>query len=359
MSLICLAAGGTAGHLFPAAALAGELAARGHETHLLTDTRGLSYTQGFESVAKTQIASGSIVGKGVMTKLRSGFALLSGIWQARRVLAKLKPEVLVGFGGYPSFPPMVAAWTLGIPTLLHEQNAVMGLANRHVSRFAKTIALSFDPTQGQARPEKAVHIGNPVRAEISAVPDLKASSENLNLLVFAGSQGARVMADLVPEAVVGLPEALRARLSLTLQLRSEDQERAQATLKDAKLKSLEIADFLNPMATYLAKADLVICRSGATSVCEMAAAGRPAIFIPLEIHADAQQARNAEALVAAGGAMLAAQSSLTPMRLRTQLETLLTAPETLTAMGQAARTLAAPRAAADLADLTLSLRKTA
>lgn len=359
MSLICLAAGGTAGHLFPAAALAAELQARGHEVHLLTDQRGMAYAHGFEGVERTLIASGSVVGKGLMTKVRSALSIQWGIVQARQRLRKLRPDVLVGFGGYPSFPPIVAAWSRGIPTLLHEQNAVMGLANWHVSRFAKTIALSFDPTKGQARPEKAVHVGNPVRAEISAVPPLQASSYDLTLLVFAGSQGARVMADLVPEAVAGLHEDLRARLNLVLQLRAEDQDRAKTILSEANLKSLEITDFLNPMATYLAKSDLVICRSGATSVCEMAAAGRPAIFIPLEIHADAQQARNAEALVAAGGAMLEAQTSLTPARLRERLEALLSAPETLTTMGQAARTLAAPQAAADLADLTLSLRKTA
>ena len=358
MSFIVLAAGGTAGHLFPAAALAGELSVRGHRTHLLTDARGLSYTQGLKDLPKTLIASGSIVGKSLLTKLRSGHALVSGIWQARHVLVKLKPEVLVGFGGYPSFPPLVAAWTLGIPTLLHEQNAVMGLANRHMSRFAKAIALSFDPTKKQVRPKKAVHIGNPVRAEISAVPDLNTCNDELNLLVFAGSQGARVMADLVPEAVAGLSKGLRQRLNVTLQLRAEDQGQARQTLAGSQLKCLEITDFLDPIAPYLAKADLVICRSGATSVCEMAAAGRPALFIPLEIHADTQQARNAEALVAAGGALLEKQSSLTAACLRARLEALLSAPGTLIAMAQAARTLATPKAAADLADLTLRLRKT-
>lgn len=354
MSLICLAAGGTAGHLFPAAALAAELEGRGLATHLLTDTRGLKYAQGFEATPRTEIASGSVVGAGLVKKLKSGLSIIGGVFQARKALRTLKPDVLVGFGGYPSFPPMIAAWSLGIPSVLHEQNAVMGLANRHASRFAKKIALSFDPTKGQAKPDKASHVGNPVRADISAIGDLDPAAERLTVLVFAGSQGARVMADLVPEAVCALPADLKAKVRLVLQIREEDQDRSKQILERAGLRSFEIHSFLNPMATYLEQAHLVLCRSGATSVCEMAAAGRPAIFIPLELHADGQQSVNAGALVKVGAAKLAKQSTLTPQDLSKMFEDLLSNPAQLLAMGQAARTQATPAAAKNLADLVLT-----
>ena len=357
MAKIALAAGGTGGHLFPAAALAGELQARGHEVHLLTDARGLAYMGGFEGVDRTLIASGAVVGKGIGHKLRSLLTILWGVVQAYLRLRHLRPDVLVGFGGYPCVPPLVSAWTLGIPSLLHEQNAVMGLANRQVSRFAKQVALSFQQTKGQRHPEKAVYIGNPIRTEISAIAPKDQAGNPLNLLVFAGSQGARVMANLVPEAILGLPKALKARLHLSLQIRVEDQDRVQAMLHNIGLAGLEIHTFLDPMAPYLKRADLVIARSGATTVCEIIAAGRPALFLPLELHADAQQSVNAEGVVQAGGAEILREKETSAADLRHRLQAILEDDDTRLAMGHAAHTLATPQATKDLAHLTLNLIK--
>ena len=413
-NLIAIAAGGTGGHVFPAATLAQELQRRGHRIHVLTDARGLAYSHAFTpaddpdenpdhdqtyaEVPITQISAGAVVGKSVWHQITSILSLLKGIWQARRTLAKDRPALLIGFGGYPSIAPMIAAWTLGIPSLLHEQNAIMGVANRMASRIAGKVALSFDATLGQSCPGKAQIVGNPVRADVaqispyvapSALDELneldeldapsahaspntsgeltssgtsttaKASAASatdpIRLLVFGGSQGAQVMADLVPAAVAALPAALRARLHLTLQLRADDQPAATRILEAADIAHFDIRAFLDPMADFLDAAHLIIARSGATTVCEIAAAGRPAIFIPLALQADAQQARNATPLKAKGAALVLDQTTLTAADLCQHLQTLLNDPARLARMAAAARAVGRPQATQDLADLALSL----
>ena len=229
MAKIALAAGGTAGHLFPAAALAHELQAKGHEVHLLTDQRGLSYPHGFDGVARTAIASGSIVGKGLAVKIRSIAALMRGIWQAWRILKQLRVDSLVGFGGYPCVPPMIAAWMLGIPSMLHEQMRLWAWPIARSAALPSILPYPLPKPSAKAT-QKAIYTGNPVRADIAAIDPKTKATKALNLLVFAGSQGARIMADMVPAAVGALPADLRARLHLTLQIRAEDINRTQETL---------------------------------------------------------------------------------------------------------------------------------
>ena len=355
MTLLCFAAGGTGGHVVPAATVADLMAKRGYNIHVLTDTRALKFMSAFPGTGYTTIASGGWVGESMMRRLQSALLLLYGIWQSRRVLGKLKPAALVGFGGYPTLPPLIAAWTLGIPTLLHEQNTVMGLANRIASRFAKRIALSFDTTHTPAKPDKIITTGNPIRADIAAVPPYKRPNSGYKILVFGGSQGAKILSDIVPAAIATLPVEMRSKISLTLQAREEDHEEACQTLSSAGLRSFYIQAYLNPIAAFMADAHLLICRSGATTVAEVAAAGRPAIFIPLPSHTDNQQTLNTAALKQIGSAISLEESHLSVENLRDQLHTLLQDPNRLATMATAARSMAKPEAAEKVADLVENL----
>ncbi len=355
MIKICLAAGGSGGHMFPAAALASELQIREVQVSLLTDSRGLAYATALQNVDTHQIPAAPLVGKGAWKKFRALWALLSGIGAARRRLRLLRPQVLVGFGGYVSPPPVIAAWSLGIPVLLHEQNAVMGLANRLASRFAHKIALSFLDTEAQPRPDRAVVTGNPVRSDFQNLAPYVGPANQAQITVFGGSQGAQVMATLVPAAILHLTREARGRIALTLQLRAEDQAQARNRLENCGLARLEIQTFLDPMAAYMARAHLLICRAGATTVAEVALASRPALFIPLALHRDAQQARNAAPMVAAGAARMVLESAASAESLAGEITTLINTPHLLPRMAQAAAETARPDAARDLADLALSL----
>ena len=355
MIIVCLAAGGSGGHMFPAAALASELRTREVEVSLLTDRRGQAYANAFENVDRHQIPAAPLVGKGLGQKLRAVWVLLRGIGAARQRLRALRPQVLVGFGGYVSPPPVIAAWSLGIPVVLHEQNAIMGLANRLASRFARKIALSFADTKAQSRPDRAQVTGNPVRNDFKDLGPLVEPTDQVQITVFGGSQGAHLMAKLVPAAILSLDDHQRSRIALTLQLRPEDQAAARERLENCGLARLEIQTFLDPMAAHMARAHLLICRAGATTVAEVALAGRPALFIPLALHRDAQQARNAEPLVAAGAARLVLESAASAASLADEITTLIETPHLLPRMAQAAAEIARPHAARDLADLALSL----
>jgi UDP-N-acetylglucosamine--N-acetylmuramyl-(pentapeptide) pyrophosphoryl-undecaprenol N-acetylglucosamine transferase len=288
--------------------------------------------------------------------MRAGFAVMRGALQARALYREIGPQVVVGFGGYPSAPALVAAVMDKRPTVIHEQNAVMGRANRMLAPHVKTVACAF-PTLKKAPAnvvDRAHVVGNPVRPLIRALAEVPYVPPEPNgpvrLLVTGGSQGARLLSELVPEAVKALPEDLRKRLVVQQQTRAESMNTARRAYRDA-LVDAEIAPFFRDIASRLRDAHLVIGRSGAGSVCEFAVAGKPAILVPLAIAIDDDQGQNALLLVDAGGAEIARESQLTVESLALALATLLNNPARLARMAAASRSVAIPDAAEKLADV--------
>jgi UDP-N-acetylglucosamine--N-acetylmuramyl-(pentapeptide) pyrophosphoryl-undecaprenol N-acetylglucosamine transferase len=363
---IALAAGGTGGHLFPAEALAGELARRGERPVLFTDARTAARLgPGFAGVETHVIRAAGVAGRGVARLPGAALALARGTAEARGLLAALAPATVVAFGGYPSIPPVLAARTLARArrprVVLHEQNAVLGRANRLLARFADLLALSAAATARLPGGVRAETLGNPVRPEIAALAGAgyapPVPEGPVELLVLGGSLGARALADLVPGAVAALPEALRARLRLTMQCRAEDIGRVRATL-DGSGVSARLAPFFAEIAALYARAHLVIARAGASTVAELACAGRPSLLVPLPHAIDDHQTANARVLAEAGAAELHAQAALTPAGLADRLARLLAEPARLARMAEAAASLARPDAARRLADAVLALAPT-
>lgn len=324
MSLVLLAAGGTGGHVFPAQALAEELQARGRNVALATDDRGEAYDRRFPGVEVHTVHAGTPTGRGPVGKLLAGIDILRGVLQARRLIAELEPDLVAGFGGYPSLPTMWAAAGGDQPILLHEQNAVLGRVNRLLARKVDTIAVSFEKVAGlpgkNAPP--VVLVGNPVRREIAAVAELgyeaPGPDDDFHLLVFGGSQGALVMGSVVPEAVRRLPEALRRRLVVCQQCRDSDRDNVRQAYREMEVRA-EVETFYEDMPARLARAHLVIARAGAGTVSELAVAGRPAILVPYSFATDDHQTANAGALVAAGGAWLMPHNDFMPEALAERL----------------------------------------
>lgn len=356
---IVIAAGGTGGHFFPAEALASTLIARGYRVALMTDARSGALKSGVFAGGEVFVLSGAgIAGRGVVRAGKAGLALAVGMAQARSMLAPVRPGVVVGFGGYPSVAPVLAARTLrDRPTVvLHEQNAVLGRANRFLCRWSSRLALSFAGTERVPSATATTLVGNPVRPPIVAVADVPYSSPTteIRLLVVGGSLGARVFSDVVPAALADLPSDLRQRLQVTQQCRAEDLERVRAAYAASGVTA-DLSPFFSDMADRLAGAHLVIGRAGASTVAELAVAGRPAILVPLPIAIDDHQSANARALAAGGGAWVMAQPGFTPGALAARLAELFGHPEMLVRAADSARSVARPDAAETLADLALSL----
>jgi UDP-N-acetylglucosamine--N-acetylmuramyl-(pentapeptide) pyrophosphoryl-undecaprenol N-acetylglucosamine transferase len=351
---ILITAGGTGGHLFPAESLAHELTSRGYDIHLATDHRASNYGGEFPALAVHIIASATFGDRSPLGLVRSASRLAVGQVQSFGLVGRLKPAVSVGFGGYPTLPPILAAALLGRPTLIHEANAVMGRANRFLAPRVTAIATSFAETRLLGRgADRAVTTGNPVRPRVvAAVAPYVAPTEGgrFELMVFGGSQGARVFADLMPPAIEVLPDKVRARLHLVQQVRAEDMDRVGAVYGRLGLDH-EIAPFFTDLPERMAKSHLVLSRSGASTVSELTVIGRPSILVPLPIALDNDQKTNALGLEAAGGAIMAEQASLTPERLAGLLAELSDAPERLAAMAAAARAAGRPDAVWRLADL--------
>lgn len=357
MSLsVVIAAGGTGGHMVPAHALCEELLRRGHAVSLLTDARGLRFPGLFERVERHMLASATASGANPFAWARALSAILRGRAAGRRVLADVRAAAVIGFGGYPSLPGLLAAISRRLPALLHEQNAVLGRVNRHLQRRVGAVALTYPETAGvDASLGSRVHIvGNPVREAVLAVRDIPfappAAGEPLRLLVTGGSQGARILSRLVPEAVLGLPPAERARLSIVQQCREEDLSEVSGRYRAAGVAA-ECLPYMADLPQRLAAAHLVVARSGASTMAELTAMGRPAILIPFAAAADDHQTANARPFVAAGGGMMLSEAEATPAKLRGMLSGFLGAPEALAAGASAARGLGRPDAAARLADL--------
>jgi UDP-N-acetylglucosamine--N-acetylmuramyl-(pentapeptide) pyrophosphoryl-undecaprenol N-acetylglucosamine transferase len=351
---IVIAAGGTGGHLFPAEATARALMQRGRKVALFTDTRGGAYADRFAGAEVVQVRSGTPSGRSPLGRIVVLGEIAAGVIGARGHLKRLRPAAVAGFGGYPSLPTMLAAVRFGVPTLIHEQNAVLGRVNRLVAGRVSRIALSLQPTRGVSESMLVDLVGNPVRPAILTARDrpypVPSGEARLRLLVTGGSQGARVFGELVPAAVALLDADLRARLDIVQQCRAEDLDAAKAAYAAIGLAP-RLVPFIDDMPAQLASAHLCLMRSGASTVAELAVAGRPAILVPYPHATDDHQTANAEALSRLGAAELAQQSTLTPRRLADFLTRLFGDPDRLARMAAAARGAGRPDAAERLADL--------
>lgn len=361
--VILLAAGGTGGHLFPAEALAHELIERGWSVHLATDDRAERFAGHFPAAAIHPIQSATMGSKNPIAVLGAFWKIWRGVRQASAIIGRIKPDAVVGFGGYPTLPPLYAATRRKVPTLIHEQNAVMGRANRALAGRVDAIAGGFLPQDTSAIGEKTVTTGNPVRpAVLEAAKTPYAAStgeEPFRLLVFGGSQGAQFFSDAMPGAIALLSDAQRKRLVITQQARADDVARVKAAYAALGV-AVEVSPFFTDMAARIAAAHLVISRSGASTVSEIAVIGRPAMLVPYPYALDHDQAANAAALAAAGGGEVHPQATLSPERIATLVGGLMDNPERLAAMAAGAKSAGRPDAARLLADLTeaIASRKT-
>ncbi|HEY8063485.1 MAG TPA: undecaprenyldiphospho-muramoylpentapeptide beta-N-acetylglucosaminyltransferase [Methylosinus sp.] len=358
---ILLAAGGTGGHLFPAQALAHALRARGLAVELVTDARALRYGGEFPARAMHTIAAATPRGGSVLDKAKAIATLGFGTLQAFRHLSRIRPLAVVGFGGYPSVPPLFAASLLRIPTVLHEANAVMGRANSFLAGRVDRVAAGF-PLAGVSGglAEKIVVTGNPLRpAALAAAAQPYPGFEDgrLRLLVTGGSQGARVMADIVPPALESLPADLRARIDLTQQTREEDLARVAMAYARAGIVA-QIAPFFADLPERIASAHLVVARAGASTVTELAVIGRPSILVPLPHALDQDQAANAAVLAKSGAAEVVRQADFTPQWLAARIAALAASPDDLQRRAQAAKSVGVADAAERLADLVLAVAQT-
>lgn len=357
--LILLSAGGTGGHVFPAAALGRDLISRGYRVELVTDIRGNKFANLFEDIPVHVVSAGSL-GRGLLGRVRGAGSLAYGIFQAHRLIKRLKPAVVVGFGGYPSFPAMFAAQRMNLPTIIHEQNAIVGRANAMLTTRASRIALSMPHVHGLDPSDntRAVVTGNPVREEISLLshkpyPIIQADGP-LRIFIMGGSLGAHVFADIVPAALSRLSAEYRARIEVVQQCRETDIDNVRRIYDAAGIRC-ELETFFRDVPARLAHSHLVIARSGASTVAEVTTAGRPAIFVPYPHHADQQQKANADMVADAGGAWVMTQNGFTEEALLARVETFLQNPQTLFRAAEAARSVGRPDAARRLGNVVMAV----
>lgn len=360
--LILLAAGGTGGHLFPAEALAAELLKRGLRVRLVTDARAVRYSGLFSPDMIDVVESETVRGRSPLALARTGALLGLGGLRAFALIGRLKPAAVIGFGGYPTLPPLIAARLRGVPTLIHDANAVMGRANKLLSKRVTAIATSLPGVidHEPALAAKATLTGTPLRPAILAAAGVPYAALEpgglLRLLVVGGSQGARVMADVVPPAIERLDPSLWPRLVLVQQVRQEDMTRVRAVYDRLKINA-ELQPFFTDLPARLAACHLVISRSGAGTVAELAAIGRPSILVPLPGAIDQDQFANAGVLERAEAAIRIVQSDFTPERLAAEISQLAAAPLRLAAMARAARSVGTLDAAVRLADLVTKVAR--
>lgn len=362
MKPIVIAAGGTGGHLFPAEALAAELTARGRRIVLMTDARsGGLQSPAFAGKERYVIRGAGIAGRGVLRAGSAAAAMLAGAAQARRILARLDAAAVVGFGGYPCVAPVLATRLMRHrpSIILHEQNAVLGRANRFLAKRADMLALSFAATARVPESAATVVTGNPVRPAIAALAQAGYAApggERIRLLVLGGSLGARVFSDVVPDALRALPAVQRSRLVVTQQCRPEDLDRVRAAYADMGIAA-ELAAFFPDVAACLVAAHLVIARAGASTVAELGVAGRPSVLVPLPGAIDDHQSANARALSDAGGTWVMPQQAFTAAALAAKLAVLFAEPALLARAAVGARSVARTDAGARLADLVEDLMR--
>jgi UDP-N-acetylglucosamine--N-acetylmuramyl-(pentapeptide) pyrophosphoryl-undecaprenol N-acetylglucosamine transferase len=358
-ALVLVAAGGTGGHLFPAEAASAALRACGCEVELVTDARAAKYGASFPARAIHEIGAATPSGKSPLERARAALVLAAGTVQAWRLIRRLRPCAVLGFGGYPTVPPVLAASLAGVPTILHEANAVMGRANRFLAPRVDGIAKGFEALGGvnDAIGAKARLTGNPVRPMVLeaaklAYPALEGGI--LRLLVTGGSQGARIMSDIVPAAIELIPDAARHRLVVIQQARGEDLSRVRATYTRLGIKA-EVESFFNDLPLRIARSHLVIGRAGASTVSELAVIGRPAVLVPLPHSLDQDQAANARQFAACGAGTVIDQSAFSPQWLASFLGDALADPEGLARGAAEAKRTGIVDAADRLAQLVLEM----
>ncbi len=355
--LAVIAAGGTGGHMFPAQALAEALLARGWRVALSTDDRGARYAGNFpEAVARRVVPSATPARGGLGEKLMVPLRIAGGVLKAAGGMLIDRPRVVVGFGGYPAIPALTAAWLLRVPRLIHEQNGVLGRVNEVFARRVQAVACGAWPTQlpgGVA----GMHVGNPVRDSVrerTRSPYIPPGDYPMSLLVIGGSQGARILSDVVPPALALLGEDLRSHLRVAHQARPEDLERVEDAYAEAGIRA-EVAPFFDDIARRFSEAQLVIARSGASTVADLAVIGRPSILVPLAAAIRDEQTANARALLKAEAAVLIPERHFTAEALAEQVEAVLTNPEAAERMAAGALTIGIPDAAERLADLVADI----
>jgi UDP-N-acetylglucosamine--N-acetylmuramyl-(pentapeptide) pyrophosphoryl-undecaprenol N-acetylglucosamine transferase len=355
--LLVIAAGGTGGHMFPAQALAETMLARGWRVKLTTDTRGARYTGGFppgveiETMSSATFARGGALAK-ALVPLRIAGGVLKALWK----FTTDRPAVVVGFGGYPAIPAMAAATLLRRPRMIHEQNGVLGRVNQVFAKRVNAVACGTWPT---SLPEgvQGIHTGNPVRGAVhdrAGAGYIAPGDYPMSLLVLGGSQGARILSDIVPQAVAALPEHLLRHIRVAHQARAEDQERVALYYADHGIDA-EVEPFFHDVPNRLSEAQLVVSRAGASTVADLTVIGRPSILVPLAAAIRDEQTANARGLVNADAAILMPESKFTVQNLAEQIEGVLSNPAAAEHMARAALSVGRPRAARDLADLVESL----
>ena len=350
---VMLAAGGTGGHLFPAEALARALVRQGHAVVLVTDPRGGAFGAKLPQVPVHRISARQL-GPGLLGRLLGAWALAIGFLEARRLLGRLKPAVVVGFGGYPSLPTVRAAASAGVPCLLHEQNSRLGRANRWLAARARIIASSFPRLRGlpPGVGTPVVLTGNPVRAEVLARARAPYHPPGrggpIRLLVFGGSQGARVFSRVVPDAFKALPSAVKRRLEVTQQCRPEDLDQARAAYAASGVR-VALDAFFADLPDRMSGSHLIVARAGASTIAELAVIGRPSILVPYPHAMDDHQSLNAERFAEAGGCWVIAEAAFTPTRLTEALMALVNEPDALVTLAEAALAFGRPDAGEDLA----------
>ncbi|QDH16273.1 undecaprenyldiphospho-muramoylpentapeptide beta-N-acetylglucosaminyltransferase [Swingsia samuiensis] len=357
---IIIAAGGTGGHFFPAEAVATVLAERGHNLILMTDARHGKRESGFFKDRPQYILEGAgVAGKDLSHKIKGLTALMRGTIKAREILLSLNPSAIVGFGGYPSLPPLVASRLLPAEKrpkmIIHEGNAVLGKANAFVARFSPLIATSYEHVSRLPKNAQSTLTGMPVRAGIEALFGIgyEHPKENINILVWGGSLGAHIFSEVVPYALAALPIGLRSRLHVTQQVRKEDHELVKHAYQEAGILA-ELAPFFTDVPERLKAAHLVIGRAGGSSVAEISMVGRPSILVPLPIAASDEQGANGQVLQDDGATWMMRQNDFKPSTLTALLSDVLTNPEKLATAAAAAQRFAKPEAAKKLADLVES-----
>lgn len=354
---ILLCAGGTGGHLFPAEAVAHEMIGRGYRVHLAADERVERFAGQFPGDEIHIVKSATLASKNPLAVARTMKTLFSGYLQSKRLLQAVRPVAVAGFGGYPTVPPLLAAARMGIPTLVHEANAVLGRANRFLAKRVDEVAIGFGNTS-QLDGIAVTVTGNPVRPAILAAAETgypaREADDPFNLLVFGGSQGAAFFGGALPAAVRLLPREQVRLLRIVQQARPEDADVLAASYKELGVAA-EVRQFFTDMADRIARAHLVVSRAGASTVSELSAVGRPALLVPYPYALDHDQAANAENMAAAGGAVLLAQARLTPEALAGHISSALNEPKRLALAAKNAKKTGKPDATRVLAELLEAL----
>lgn len=350
--LAVVTTGGSGGHIFPAESISAALIQKGFDVVFVTDKRGSNFRV-LQGVQTYRLMAEHIMGRSLWGKIKGAFKLYCGAVQALFLLRKLKPDVVVGVGGYASLPAVLAAHMWRMPVVLHEQNAVLGRANRLLAKNAYLILTAFQPTLRSPANVRNVWVGQPVRPAVlekehTPYPDRR---KIFNLFIFGGSQGAHFFTHKVPEALFMLPDTLKSKISVTAQVRPEDMEYAQKIYSEQGFHSVTLKSFFDNMPDLIAQSHLIIGRAGASTIAEAEIVGRPAILIPLPTSADNHQLENARQFCDAGAGWLVTEDNWNAEKFAHRLEKLIQDKEMLEHAASESYRLAKPNVSEQIAVL--------